>query len=738
MKTYRNRNMMAGKMAALLASLLFFSCNNDEILEKGNMGDGCDNICFGISSDEKVQTRGGTAAGKDGYTAGRFVLRSDNSGDTLCVRTVVSDGINVSSFAGETPVTRSAPITSLDTYGAFHVLAYWTKGGSLVESQFYMDEDVTDKGGNRWSSENVYYWPGAEHALQFYAWAPVDAGFSSIPEAPTNDPILGYTVPADMANQKDIVVASPAETAGDHNAAQPLTFRHICTAVKFAVGNQMQPGTIKSVALKGVYTSGTYNMSTDGWSLENTTGDFTQTLDKTMNGTEAAGTEITTAEQTFMMLPQEQLPEGATVVVVFADNTTGTERTLTAPIAGTEWPQGKTVTYRLSITPEYEFKLSDERILDAHYEIFLTNLVVSDMPAGKGWTITASDGVTIQAQSSMNDWAKQGYWTDRNKEAAASGSLTDRGSARGETSYSGTGSGEFPVAIFVPENIGNDKRSIALSLTVDGNIVQTINIEQYAPSWYGSIGCERIEGGLQPWGFYWSNDYAITFDLRSCNENDRESLRQYVEWTQTLHDLSESLLIGWLIRLIFGNDIPDLSFIDMEKSGGFLGLGGIADEITINLGSLNTDNIAESLNDGQQNTRDIYNFQGIQLVNEIINRIQNVGGYNSNMMTETGTGVFPTNNAAIACMKLNSWNVVTAQNEEILQLSDNSPVPDWYLPASGEIAGIRDEEYPLSGEYWTSTSVEDSHENAYKYNANGDISQERRDRNLHVRAVRRR
>ena len=385
--------------------------------------------------------------------------------------------------------------------------------------------------------------------------------------------------------------------------------------------------------------------------------------------------------------------------------------------------------------PEYEFNLSDERTLDAHYEIYKTNLVVSGVPSGQSWTISAPDNVTIQAQSDMNSWAQQGYWTDRNINERGN----DNGSARGNSSYTDTGSGDFPIVIFVPENVGDEKRSIALSIAVNGSAVQTINIDQYAPSWYGSnIGCERMEGDPQPWGFYWSNDYAITFDLTSCNENDRESLRQYIEWTQGLHALSESLLLGWLIRLIFGDDIPDLSFIDMEKSNtGWWG-GGITDKITINLGSLNTENIAESTDDGQQNTRDIYNFQGIQLVNEIINRIQNVGGYDSSMMTETGTGVFPTNNAAIACMKLNSWNIATAQDEEILQLSNNSPTPDWYLPASGEITGISDDEYPLSGNYWTSTSVQNSHENAYKYDAGGTISSERRDTELNVRAVRKR
>lgn len=729
MKAYKNRYLF-GSATALLSCLLLFSCDSEDIFDRsdaGFVGKYSDNICFGVSPDGNAQTRSLASDGGNEYTAEQFVLRSQDSADTLCVRAVVSDGIDVASFAGETPVTRSAPITSLDTYRAFHVLAYWTKGGSLVESQFYMDEDVTNKGNNLWSSDNVYYWPGAESSLRFYAWAPVDAGFTSTPTVPSEDALLGYTVPAEVANQKDVVVASPAETPGDYNAAQPLTFRHICTAVRFKTGSQMQAGTISSVTLKGIKKTGTYNMATDTWALTEATYDFTQELNHATTGTETAGSEVTSAAQTFMMLPQT-LSDGATVEVVFVDGTTGTERTLSASIAGMEWPQGTTVTYRISITPEYEFNLSDERTLDAHYEIYKTNLVVSGVPSGQSWTISAPDNVTIQAQSDMNSWAQQGYWTEKRQETDASGNLTDIGSARGEASYSGTGSGDFPIAIFVPENIGDEKRSIALSVTVNGSVVQTINIEQYAPSWYGSnIGCERLEGDMQPWGFYWSSDFKLIFDLTSCYEDDRRALATYVNFYQST--------IVRLIAFLIGIDIPDLSYVKMDTHGGFLGFGEVADKITINLGSLDAGNIAERQDDGQQNTRDIYNFKGIQLTNNIINRIQSVSGYTGDMMKIEGSGSLPTNNAAIACMKLNSWNVVTAQREEVLTLT-NGTLPEWYLPASGEITGISDDEHPLSGSYWTSTSVENSHEYSYKYDATGSISQERRDTKLHVRAVR--
>lgn len=739
MKAYKNR-YLTGSLTALLSCLLLFSCSEDKLFDRGcsPAGEYSDHISFGVSPDTGVQTRGaaGMGSGK-GEVAGNFVLRAADAPDTLCMQAVITDGINPS--AEPQVVTRSTPIDSKDNfYNSFHVVAYWKKGDVPVTEQFYMDADVSEQVNNRWTTDNTYYWPGNGHTLQFYALTPDDAGIR-MPATPASTHLSSYTVPQDVAKQRDILVATTEELSGNYNQAVPLTFEHICTAIKFETGSQMQPGSIRSVTLKGVKTTGAYDMFSGKWTLTEDVGNYTQELAKTMTGTETPGSEVTTAAQTFMMLPQT-LPQGATVEVVFVDDVTGNERPLSATIDGTEWPQGKTVTYKISISPEYEFNLSDERTLDAHYEIYKTNLVVSGVPSGQSWTISAPDNVTIQAQSDMNSWAQQGYWTDRNINEQGK----DNGSARGNSSYTGTGSGEFPITIFVPENIGEDKRSIELSIAVNGSAVQTITIDQYAPSWYGSnIGCERLEGDQQPWGFYWSDDYTLTFDLRSCDENGRESVRQYVEWTKILHTLSNLPFIGGLITAIFGDDIPDLSFVDMEKSGDIFGIGGRADKITINLWQLNTGNIAESTDNGQQNTRDIYNFQGIQLVNEIINRIQNVDGYDSSMMTKTGTGTFPDNNAAIACMKLNSWNVVVtpeipgvSEREEILQLSNNSPNPDWYLPASAEVSGIKDEVNALNGDYWTSTSVAGSHENAYKYNASGNVTSTRRDTELHVRAVR--
>ena len=93
----------------------------------------------------------------------------------------------------------------------------------------------------------------------------------------------------------------------------------------------MQPGTIESVALKGVRYNGFYDLTNGKWTLNDEVTDFTQSLDKEMSGSETDGTEVATGEATFMMLPQT-LPTGAKVEVVFADGVTGENRTLEAPL----------------------------------------------------------------------------------------------------------------------------------------------------------------------------------------------------------------------------------------------------------------------------------------------------------------------------------------------------------------------------------------------------------------------
>lgn len=687
----KRTSLTASGMAAVLSCVLLFSCNNEDFLENGGytQGKSCDNICFGISSDGNVRTRGNAASGEDGYTSGRFVLRSQDSADTLCVRAIVSDGVHSSAFGDRQAVTRGTPVTEDNFYDSFHVLAYWKKDGTQVEEQFYMDTNVAKAGDGLWSSTDTYYWPGAGHALQFYAWAPAADAFSTTPQSPATS-TLAYTVPTEAADQKDIVVARPDETPGDHNAAQELTFDHICTAVRFVTGSQMQAGTIESVALKGVRYKGAYDLKNGSWGLENDVIDFTQSLSKEMTGEETDGTSVTASEGTFMMLPQT-LPTGAKVEVVFRSSATNTERILEAAIEDMEWPEGKTVTYKLSITPEYELEfISEPEIQDAHYVIYPIHIKVGDNVPG-GWTMTSTSS-EVTLRTDLTTLTNRGFWIEEDK---------------GETSISSTAAGDdITVYAFLAENTGDETREISLELrpTDSPNTQpQTFTISQLCPSWNGNIGCERIEDGDYPWGFLWDSEMKITYDLEEVN-------------------ILRRVILFFYLALVENEDFvsQDISIIPYYH------------HIVIDFSKISPLNVATSSDDGATNTWEVYNFDGINEASSIMEMLEEWGIHPDKELPTN-----PTLFAARMCAIKNKFNKEVSQEEgqtvERAILKQENLV--WYLPAMNEASQMQDGEYALQGDYWTSTAINDN-QNAYKYTVGGSTSQEIRTSNLHVRAVR--
>ena len=696
---------MTGGMAALLSCLLLFSCNNDDFLDGGATDSGrkhSDNICFSIASPGAVQTKRAAAGeGLNGeYSAGQLVLRAADAPDSLCVRTTVSDGIDgASTFAGQVPLTRATPITSIADHAGFHVQAHYTKGGAEM-ANFYMDDDVTNQNGDVWSTTRTYYWPGAGYGLQFYAWAPADAAWTSTPQAP-GQTTLAYTVPADVADQKDLVVATTDEIAGNNDAAVPLSFRHICTAVKFQIGNQMQEGTIKSVALKGIRSSGTYDMAADTWTLGETSGNFAQTLTFGTTGSEADGTAVTTDPQTFMMLPQT-LPGDATVEVVFQDATTGTDRTLSASIAGTNWPQGQTVTYKLSVTPEYELEfISEPEVQDAHYIIYPIRIKAVDVPDGS-WTMT-SDNPDVTLRTDLTILTRRGFWVEEDK---------------GAQSITGTTSGEdITVYAFLAENAGTEARDITLSLrpTNDGDAQPaTFTITQLCPSWNGELGCERFEEydeGFSgyPWGFLWDEDLKITYDILN----------------------SDMSFLGQALLTLYMAFFDGSEFVQQDININIFD-GPIRNDLIIDFSKISPLDVAMSENDGRQNTLEVYNFDGINEASSMMQMLEEFGVHPDKVLPTN-----PTIFAARTCALKNKFNKEVTQEQgqtvERAVLREENLV--WYLPARNEAPQMQDSEYPLSGNYWTSTAIDDNQQ-AYKYTVGGSTTAEIRTSNLHVRAVR--
>ena len=693
----KNPSWMAGGMATMLLCTLLFSCNNEDFFESGNPEKACDNICFGISSDKNIQTRGYAGSDDEGYTAGRFVLRSDNSADTLCVRAIVSDGINVSGFRDKRAVTRSVPVDGTNFYDKFHVLAYWNKNGTPAD-RFFMNEDAVNTTGAAgdnaiWSTEHTYYWPGAEHTFRFYAWAPTDAGGLTVPSTPQGKK-LEYTVPEAAADQKDIMVAATEDIQGDNNAAVPLNFRHICTAVRFAVGSQMQPGSIKSVALKGVRNAGTYDMATGTWVLGETTTNFLQTLDKATTGTEANGDAITTSEGTFMMLPQT-LPAGATVEVVFT-NASGGDRTLAASIENTEWKMGTTVTYKLSITPEYELEFSEiPTEVDAHYDIIPIKINAKDVEGN--WTITSNQSwVTIK--SALTSYEKDGYWLN------ATGYYSDYCSSEKvaverQQTLDKSGNGEVELYLFVSENNSTADRTVTLTLSKDGTETATIDVVQKCPNWQGDLGWEVLEENLTlPYGFKWDRIVTLQKTLTGSRlEKDIE------EWqTKQAFKVQPTGFWEWVGSLLW----PTLvDYVNIARSGDVM-------TVVVDYSKIPNVTSAMSATDGQANTWNLYSnvggtsFEGEQ---NLINR-----GYA--IVSENGSNEDTKNFAALYAVKLNAFDIHKGASGNQINYAIIPEQTDikWYLPAINQFS----DGAGLSGQYWSSTANNDNNNaNAYSWNS---------------------
>ncbi len=695
-----HRFPISGMAAVLFSCLIVLSCS-DDIIEssKDRVGKHSDNICFGISPADEDWTKAsagtGAASVKD---TEYYVLRAENSSDTLCLRATVTDGISVSAFGNDAPETRSAQVVSLETYGSFRVQAHCTDAGVPV-GVFYMDDVADNLNAGVWSTRNVYYWPGEDRTLRFFAWAPVDAAFTSVPESPENT-VLGYKVPQAVADQKDVVVAVTSDMPGNSNTEVPLGFRHICSAIRFEFGSEMQPGTIKSVALKNVKDAGSYDMASDTWTLNDGVASFTQDLGLVTTGNEPDGSNLTTPDSTFMMVPQT-LPDGAEVEVVFVDRVTGQARKpMTVSIAGSRWPQGMTVTYKLSITPEYDLEFTSEpEIQDAHYVIYPINIKAGNIPGG--WTLTSTDpSVTLRTEHTV--LTRRGFWIER-----------DRGGA----SISSTAVGDnITVLAFLEENVGETTREVNLELrptNMPNAIPRIFTISQLCPSWNGDLGCERIEDADYPWGFMWPDGMKITYNMRNAGLLDlikNALLNAYLSWFTDYNNFVTKET--WALSIT---------------------------SVTINFDAVPQVLVATSEDDGKRNTDELYNFNGISDVATLMSILEDWGG--------TTTDVLPLNPeefAARACVMKNKFGVTIessglgSETIEVPVLAEEDLV--WYLPSKNEASRMQDTgEYALDGIYWTSTNyvAEDEHnENAYIYTAGGSTSVEKRNVYHHVRAVR--
>ena len=256
-----------------------------------------------------------------------------------------SDSANSNKSSDQKVSSRATPITgnTFDTSNSFNLIADQNDGNGNYST--LIDNKAVSYSNNIWKTTKDYYWSGnSSKTINFYAYYPTSIS-SSISHTAGSAPTLSYTVPDNVTNQPDIIVASKENVAGNTMASTSLTFKHIFAAVQFSVGSSgLGSGTISSISIGDVYNSGTYTFGS-GWTLGTSTKTFIISQPKTISGT--SGEDIYSGTYTLMMIPQTV--NSAMITVNYSNG-----GTLTKAISGT-WEAGETYNYGLSFIREYNY-----------------------------------------------------------------------------------------------------------------------------------------------------------------------------------------------------------------------------------------------------------------------------------------------------------------------------------------------------------------------------------------------
>lgn len=338
-----------GSAAVVLLFSMTSSCTDEDIQRSYTATDG---IAFTPSIETRSWSTGdGTTTRTTVPVTRHSVMKLNNAqgGRDLYLHTTETDSI-AAPLANDTAhiATRGAVVTTDnfgDVYEGFGVLAYAYQGewdGTL--SPNYIDNEQATKTGETYGFNPVHVWPGNAYQMAFFAYAPYDETGQIFNET-TGVPTLAYTVPTDITKQNDLLACWQTDISGDKREAQQLKFSHLCTAVKFKVGDGLE-NAVTSISIQNVYGSGTYSVDGAKWTA---TGDANGTYTFAIEEEETpADAELTNGESVFMMIPQV-LPESAMIEVKYKSEGEQ-EKKYTASIGGKEWQKGHTVVYTLSKT----------------------------------------------------------------------------------------------------------------------------------------------------------------------------------------------------------------------------------------------------------------------------------------------------------------------------------------------------------------------------------------------------
>ena len=358
-------------------------------------------ICLLLAASCAKDTEGSRQ--EESLVAGPLTFSVGLSGDESSFSASV-DSVRATGFAAwlvksiakiiPSDITKASPVEDLSSYGAFSLTGYrYDSWSDDCEPDFMFDEKVV-YGDGSWTTVGTFIAERSSENTRFYGFAPYDAQGVTLDESQSGPLSFSYSVPSDVAAQTDLLVGASPEYRSLSDGLS-MSFSHCLSAVTFRSGDERVEGTIKSITLKGIFSQGTYTCS-EGWSGLSSKADFAFTGEAAVS--EEAASALTGGESTMMLLPQT-LPDGAALEVVFESG--GETFTLSAPVAGDSWSEGKRCIYSLNFDSLSGMKISlDVSSLTLEWGEY-RDIAVSCDPAGQNWT-KAITGSGLSAQK-MND-----------------------------------------------------------------------------------------------------------------------------------------------------------------------------------------------------------------------------------------------------------------------------------------------------------------------------------------------
>jgi hypothetical protein len=729
--------MMLTALAASLAPCLLTGCDDDLTGEAETRASRV--ICFSTAAIDEATTRAASVADS---------VWSGTAYDPVTHDSLPIFGQILPWDAPESGVSTRGELITASTLKSFSVSAIQTRTETKETTTLFTDEkntrpssdNSTPSENSTWvyDSGNIYYWPGDDFTLDFYAVAPAGAVTSdNYANANTRNEFT-YTVPSSPAEQQDLMVDSVAQVAGNNNAAVGLAFKHICTSIQFVVSNIPSDASITAVRLKGIKNSGTYSYASNSWTLGSATNDFK--LSNSQGLTIDDDSYIASDDNCFIMLPQDfETGSEAMVEVVISepdkdDATKKNTKTYSAKLAGSSWPMGQKVRYSIDIDAEYTFQLTGlSTTVDAHYVIVKAAIGSNNFLDGKDWSISVDNDATILYEEEANEFIKEGYWTDRYLDSDSK----DTGSARGTSEIKGTDTEQNGkgVYILIPENTESESRDITVTININKKLFTTYKINQLT----AIDGWEQIdEGEKAEFGFSWNRKANLiypysyepgTYNIFTGNYKESTKEKDYKDYCQSVIDDNEAGAYATVQNYLAGLRVRRYYIaIDYSTLGTSLDCAdrndGLSNTKTLKAEAGTTtstsfEDILLSIMKTENNTSENFNPHAFRYPNDGDGDDRPADPSGDNTITSAAVGV---------CLKKNKYNLKKNSNTiDGVTMSGYSPTLAtedvvWYMPAVDEFnsvpSDVKDAITPL--ECWSSTiSTEDA---TVAYLGNGDTA----------------